>query len=337
VRRVVEIVDKNSKTQLQLVEDLLDTARILSGKLRLDVRPLDLSGVISTALDVVRPAAQAKGIELQSALDLSGAQITGDPERLQQIVGNLLSNSIKFTPRGGRVEISLRRAEPQVEIVVRDTGRGIDPGFLPHVFERFRQSDMSSTRRSGGLGLGLALVKYLVELHGGTVEAASEGLDWGATFTVRLPLRAVYATPEHEPSPPLQPRERLAGVNVLVVDDEEEVRTLLTLTLESYGANARSACSGKEALERLRGERGNHRFDVLICDIAMPDEDGYAVLGKIRALPPEKGGNIPVIALTAYSGSEYRVRALEAGFCAYAVKPVKPDELVGIIHGVVKR
>lgn len=337
VRRVVEIVETNSQTQLQLIEDLLDTARILSGKLRLDVRPLDVSGVISAALDVVRPAAQAKGIELQSVLDLSGTQITGDAERLQQTVWNLLSNAIKFTPKGGHVEIGLRRADPHVEIVVRDTGKGIDREFLPHVFERFRQSDMSSTRRSGGLGLGLALVKYLVELHGGTVEAASEGLDRGATFTVRLPLRAVYAVPEQEPLQAVQPAERLAGVNALVVDDEEQVRSLLTLTLETYGAKAQVACSVKDALELLTRQAPNHRFDVLICDIAMPDEDGYAMLRKTRAIPPEEGGNIPAIALTAYGAFEYRMRALNAGFYAYAVKPVKPDELVVIIQEAVKK
>jgi PAS domain S-box-containing protein len=337
IRRIVDVVEKNSKTQLQLIEDLPDTARMTSGKLRLELQPLDLTGVIHAALDVLRLAAQAKGVELQSALDPLAAQITGDPDRLKQTVWNLLSNAIKFTPKGGRVDVSLSRADPYVEIVVRDTGKGIDPEFLPYLFERFRQGDMSSTRRSGGLGLGLALVKHLVELHGGTVEAASAGLNQGTTFKVRLPVRAVYAgSPAERESPKaLRQPDLLAGVDVLVVDDEEDVRDLLTITLESFGAKVQAASSGKEALELLTGQTPNEQFDVLICDIAMPDEDGYAVLRNVRALPPEKGGDIPAIALTAHGRSEYRVRALEAGFQMYAVKPVKPDELVGMIQGII--
>jgi PAS domain S-box-containing protein len=339
IRRIVEVVDKNSKIQLQLIEDLLDTARMMSGKLRLEVQPLDLAVVINAALDVVRPAAQAKGIELRSVLDPLAAQITGDPDRLQQTLWNLLSNAIKFTPEAGRVEINLSRADPCVEIVVRDTGKGIDPEFLPHVFERFRQGDMSSTRRSGGLGLGLALVKHLVELHGGNVEAASAGVNQGATFKVRLPVRAVYAArpAEREYPQALRQPDSLAGVDVLVVDDEQDVRTLLTLTLEHFGAKVQTASSGKEALEVLIRQTPKKQLDVLVCDIAMPEEDGYAVLRNVRTLPPEKGGDIPAIALSAHGRAEYRVRALEAGFQTYAVKPVKPDELVDIIQGVIKQ
>jgi PAS domain S-box-containing protein len=340
IRRVVQVVEKNSKTQLQLIEDLLDTTRIISGKLRLEVRPVDLADVICTALDVVRPAADAKGIQLRSSLDPYAVQITGDPDRLQQTVWNLLSNAIKFTPKGGLVEVTLRRADPYVEIVVRDTGKGIDPEFLPHVFERFRQSDMSSTRRTAGLGLGLALVKHLVVLHGGNIEADSAGVDHGATFTVRLPVRAVYTAPPAECEPietEQQRREALAGVHILVVDDEQDVRTLLTLTLETYGAKVQAASSGKEALELLERQTPAGHFDVLVCDIAMPDEDGYAVMRKVRALPPDKGGDIPAVALTAYGGSEHRMQALEAGFHIHAVKPVKPDELVAIIQEAVEQ
>jgi two-component system CheB/CheR fusion protein len=339
IRRVIEVVEKNSKIQLQLIEDLLDTARMMSGKLRLEVQPLDLVGVINAAVDVVRPAAQAKGIELHSAFDPLAAQVTGDPERLQQTVWNLLSNAIKFTPKDGRVEVTLSRVDPCVEIAVSDTGKGIDPGFLLHVFERFRQRDMSSTRRSGGLGLGLALVKHLVELHGGTVEAASEGAGRGSTFKVRLPMRAVYAMPYAEPElpRPVTHANLLAGVYILVVDDQYDVRTLLTLTLESYGAKVQAAESGQEALDLLNRQMPNEQFDVLICDIAMPDEDGYAVLRKVRALPPEKGGDIPAIALTAYGRAEYRVQALEAGFQSYVVKPVRPDDLVAIVQDAIKQ
>jgi CheY-like chemotaxis protein len=237
------------------------------------------------------------------------------------------------------VQLTVQRSDSYVEIVVRDTGKGIDPEFLPHVFERFRQSDMSRTRRTGGLGLGLALVKHLVELHGGDVEAASAGKDQGATFTVRLPVGAVY-TPPHAECEPIEAdrrrRESLTGVHILVVDDQEDVRTLLTITLESYGAKVRVASSGKEALELLIRQTQADAFDVLVCDIAMPDEDGYAVLRNVRALSPDKGGDIPAIALTAYGRPEYHKRALEAGFHTYVVKPVKPDELVDIIQGVIK-
>jgi PAS domain S-box-containing protein len=340
IQQVVEVVEKNGKAQLQLIEDLLDTARIMSGKLKLQVQPMDLAGVIRDALDVVRPVAQSKGIDLHAALDPLAGHLTGDPDRLEQTVWNLLSNAIKFTPQGGLVEITLARSDRYVEIVVRDTGKGIDAEFLPHLFARFRQSDISSARRAGGLGLGLALVKHIVELHGGTVEAASRGVNQGATFTVRLPVRAVYATPpaDSKPGHDLEHHgtESLAGIYALVVDDEQDVRTLLTLTLESYGAKVQAVASGREALGLLAKQPPHHRFDVLLCDIAIPDEDGYTVIRKIRELPPDKGGTIPAIALTAYGRAEYRVRALEAGFQAHIVKPATHDELVDTIQSLVK-
>jgi PAS domain S-box-containing protein len=337
MKHFVDVIERNGKAQLQLIEDLLDTARIIRGKLKVEVQPLDLIGVIAAAIDVVRPAAQAKDIELRQSLDPLAGQITGDPERLQQVVWNLLSNAIKFTPPAGRVEITLKRADPYVQIVVSDTGKGIDPQFLPHIFERFRQSDMSSTRRVGGLGLGLSLVKHLVEMHGGTVEATNwEG---GAAFTVRLPLRAVYTSPVRRDSGKRRRRrgaKSLAGVRALIVDDEQEVRDLLALTLESYGAKVQSVSSGREALELLSAEKQSEAFDVLISDIGMPDEDGYALMRKVRALPPNKGGTIPAIALTAYGNLEHRLRALAAGFQTYAVKPVEPDELVFGIQSIIR-
>ena len=336
-KRFVDIIERNGKAQLQLIEDLLDTARISSGKLRLEVQPLNFVSAIRAAIDLVQPAAQAKGIEVRDILDPLAGQITGDPERLQQVVWNLLTNAIKYTPTGGSVEVRLERTDPYVQLVVRDSGNGIDPQFLPYIFEPFRQRDMSSTRRMGGLGLGLSLVKFLVELHGGTVDAKNG--DPGAIFTIRLPLRAVYTGPTQ-----LKPRKNrllersksLNGVRALIVDDESEVRTLVTLTLEKYGAKAQSAASGKEALELLIGQGPHQRFNILICDISMPDEDGYTFIRKVRALPAAKGGTIPAVALTAYGSVEHRMRALEAGFQTYAVKPVEPDELIIAIRSVIE-
>jgi CheY-like chemotaxis protein/anti-sigma regulatory factor (Ser/Thr protein kinase) len=341
IKHLVGIIERNGRMQLQLIEDLLDTARIISGKLELEIQPVDLVAVISTALDVVRPSAQAKGIYIISNLDMFAGQITGDPDRLQQVVWNLLTNAIKFTPYGGHVEITLKRADPHIAIAVRDNGKGIEPEFLHHVFERFRQSDMSSTRRVGGLGLGLALVKHLVELHGGTIEAESAGAGCGATFTFRLPLRAVYTAPPEESKAwdaMLLPRdESLSGLRALIVDDEEDVRTLMTLTLQHYGAQAQVVASGQEALEMLARQTPEEHFDVLICDIGMPGEDGYTIMRKVRALPPDKGATIPAIALTAYGRAEDRVRALAAGFHTHVAKPVEPDELAAVILSLLNR
>jgi CheY-like chemotaxis protein/anti-sigma regulatory factor (Ser/Thr protein kinase) len=266
---------------------------------------------------------------------------------LQQVVWNLLTNAIKFTPHGGRVEITLKRADPHIAIVVRDNGKGIEQEFLRHIFERFRQSDMSSTRRVGGLGLGLALVKHLVELHGGAIEAESAGAGCGATFTFRLPLSADYTAPPEESKAPEERKaldamlsardESLAGLRALIVDDEEDVRTLLTLTLLHYGAQAQVVASGKEALEMLVRQTPEEHFDVLICDIGMPGEDGYTVMRKVRSLAPDKGATIPAIALTAYGRAEDRVRALAAGFHTHVAKPVEPDELAAVILSLLKR
>jgi PAS domain S-box-containing protein len=340
IKQLVGIIERNGRMQLQLIEDLLDTARIITGKLELEVQPVDLVAVITAALDVVRPSAQAKGVKLIPNLNPLAGQITGDPDRLQQVVWNLLSNAIKFTPENGRVEIILKRMDPHTAIIVRDTGKGFEPEFMPHIFERFRQADMSSMRRAGGLGLGLSLAKHLVELHGGTIDAESAGAGHGSTFTVRLPVRAVYTVQpeERKAAAPLPAGAKsLAGVRALIVDDEEEARNLLTLILQNYGAEALAVSSGQEALELLARQTPDERFDVLICDIGMPKEDGYAVVRKAREAPPDKGGAIPAVALTAYGRAEDRLRALTAGFQMHVTKPVDPDELSVVILSLLKR
>jgi CheY-like chemotaxis protein/anti-sigma regulatory factor (Ser/Thr protein kinase) len=341
--------------QLQLIEDLLDTARIISGKLKLDVQPAPLIGVVTAAIEAVRPAAQAKSIELVSDIDSNVDQITCDAGRLQQVVWNLLSNAIKFTPRSGRVELRMERVDHHVRITVSDTGKGIDPEFLPFVFDRFRQSDSSSSRRFGGLGLGLSLVKQLVELHGGTVEAASDGIGCGATFTVTLPQRSAQSTTITHQQPravaqrevrtegaiPLNDVPSLMGVRVLVVDDHEEARQLLTETLSECGAQVTAVSSGVEALAILADPPEGERPSVLTLDINMPDEDGYKVLERVRALETERGvapsDQIPAIALTALGRSEDRLRALAAGFRMHVAKPVEPAELAMVIASLSDR
>ncbi len=355
IKKTVEIIERNGRMQLQLIEDLLDTARIISGKLKLEVRPASLISVITGALDVARPAARAKGIQLTTNLDPGAGQITGDPDRLQQVVWNLLSNAIKFTPRSGRVELRLECLDDHVRITVSDTGKGIEAEFLPFVFDRFSQSDSSSSRRFGGLGLGLSLVKQLVELHGGTVEAASDGPSSGATFTVTLPQRApqieipTTAQPRAvakcevrtEDMIPLDQVPSLAGIRALVVDDQEEARMLLKATLCECGAQVTTASSGVEALAILANSMNGERPDVLILDINMPDEDGYKVLKRIRAFESERGvpypARIPAVALTALGRSEDRLKAFAAGFRMHVAKPVEPAELAVVIASLVER
>ncbi len=347
VQRATGIIERSARQQLQLIEDLLDTARVISGKLKIEPRPVELVGVIFNTLDVMRPAAEAKRIDLISRLNPSAGQITGDPDRLQQVVWNLLSNAIKFTPDGGRVEIRLERADPHVQIRVSDTGKGIEAGFLPHIFDRFRQADSSAARRHGGLGLGLSLVKQLVELHGGTVSASSAGEGRGATFTVKLPMRAVYTPqlsdgrrPANEEAMDVEApggAAALAGVRVVVVDDEEDAREMIATTLHDYGAQVQAASSGAEAIELLARRAPNERPDVLVCDIGLPGEDGYALLRRVRTLPIEQGGAIPAVAVTAYARVEDRLRALQAGFQMHVAKPVEPAELVTVLASVVGR
>jgi len=343
INRALETVERNAKAQAQLIEDLLDVSRIISGKMRLDVRPIELASIIEAAIDSVRPAADAKGIRLLTVLDPRASPVSGDAGRLQQVVWNLLSNAMKFTPKGGRVQIRLERINSHVEIIVSDTGAGISSEFLPHVFDRFRQADGSSTRTHGGLGLGLAIVRHLVELHGGTVWAESQGVGYGATFTVQLPLIAVRAV-EHSPTPervhptaesdvPLDDTPRLDGLRVLIVDDEKDTLEMLAVVLSQCGAEVESATSAAEALEMLQ----ECKPDVLVSDIGMPGEDGYTLMRKVRALEPEQGKHIAAVALTAHARTEDRMRALSAGFQMHVPKPVEPSELVVVIASLTRR
>jgi signal transduction histidine kinase len=330
--RGLEAIERNARAQMQLIEDLLDVSRITTGKLRLEVRPVDVGAVIEAALDSVRPAAEARGVRLTTLIDPRATPIMGDPDRLQQVAWNLLVNAVKFTPRGGRVEVTLRRVNSHVEMVVADTGAGIDPALLPHLFERFRQGD----RAHGGLGIGLALVRSLVELHGGTVTAASEGAGRGATFTVKLPLALATRGPEM-PAPVLAPatggRADLHGIDVLVVDDDRDALELVRTILGAAGAEVRTAGSAAEALERLDA-RVPH---AVLSDIEMPGENGYTLVRRLRQRPREAGGALPVVALTAYSGLSERIRALEAGFDMHVPKPVDPVELTAVVARLVRR
>ncbi|MGE0132781.1 MAG: PAS domain S-box protein [Blastocatellales bacterium] len=348
VARNCEIIERSAKTQQQLIEDLLDTARIISGKLKLEVAPTDLRLVLEDAVAVTRTAAEAKRIDLVARLNDAPQEIFGDAARLRQIVWNLLQNAVKFTPEGGRVELRVERADQHALIIVSDTGQGINPEFLPHIFNRFSQSDMSRTRRYGGLGLGLALVKQLVELHGGTIEAASEGEGLGATFTVTLPLRAPVVASYLPPTSaiagvrcgpqaiPLEDLPRLDSARVLVVDDQEEARMMVASTLSEWGAAVTAAASGQEALTLVDQEP----FDALVCDIAMPDMDGYETLSRIRALERQRGVSfskrLPAIALTALARPEDRLQALNAGFRMHVAKPVELAELIVVIANLIR-
>jgi PAS domain S-box-containing protein len=342
-----ELIDRNAQTQLRLIEDLLDTARIVSGKLRIDKRSIDIVPLLASALNEVRQAAEDREIELRSHYSQTSEMIIGDPVRLQQVIENLLSNAIKFTPKGGRIETRLEHREESLYIIVSDTGVGIDPSFLPHIFDRFSQADSSNSHRHGGLGLGLALVKHLVELHGGTIEAASEGSGMGSTFTVMLPLTMQNGSFEKEPPAlilegalPAPDTSKVEDVGVLVVDDQQEAREALANYLGNCGAVVTAVSSGIEALKILADPPDGERPDVLICDIAMPEEDGYAVMRRVRALEAERrvkiSQRIPAIALTGMASREDWVQALSAGFNTHLVKPVDPAELVKLISSLAK-
>ena len=314
-KKAIATIERNARSQNQLIEDLLDVSRIITGKLRLDIRAVDLPNVITAAIDAVRPAAEAKNIRLQILLDPQAGPVSGDPDRLQQIVWNLLSNAVKFTPKDGQVQVRLERINSHIEIVVSDTGKGIEPEFLPHVFDRFRQSDGSMTRRHGGLGLGLAIVRQLVELHGGTVSVESDGSEQGTTFTVSLPLLPVRREPAGdvprihpkaaESSAGLECPPELTDLRILLVEDEADSRELVNLVLDECGAEVVTAESAGEAFAAI----GREKFHIIISDIGMPDEDGFSLIGRIRRLTDEQGGNTPAIALTAYARAEDRVRA----------------------------
>ena len=341
VRRGLETIERNARTQTQLIDDLLDMSRITSGKLRLDVQQLRPATFVEAALETVRPAAEAKNIRLERVLDPQAGPVMGDPARLQQVVWNLLNNAIKFTPKDGKVHVSLARVNSHVEITVTDSGAGIDPEFLPHVFERFRQADASTTRKFGGLGLGLSIVKHLVELHGGTVHAYSKGRDQGARFAVHLPVVAMHASEaEHREHPTSGQASSLdfrcidlSGVKVLVVDDEADARDLLARVLGECNAHVVTASHAEEALAKVENERPH----LLVSDIGMPDVDGFELLRRVRALGEARGGRIPAVALTAFARSEDRTRALRHGFQVHVAKPVEPAEFVATIASVVGR
>ena len=339
-RRALDAIDRAARSQAQLIEDLLDVSRIASGQLRLEVRPIEVAPVVDAAVESVRPAADAKGIALDIALDRNAGMVSGDAVRLQQVIWNLLSNAIKFTPQGGRVQACLRRIDSQIEVRISDTGLGINPEFLPHVFERFRQADSSSTRTHRGLGLGLAIVRHLVELHGGMVRAESPGEGRGTTFVVELPLLAlpqpVADDRDHElPStvPQSEGMATLQDVRVLLVDDEPDTLETLRVVLEQAGADVRTATSARAALAALQ------EFDaeILLSDIGMPDEDGFALIRQVRMATSRRSRDIPAVALTAYARREDRLNVLAAGFQMHLPKPVEPAELVAVIASLSHR
>jgi PAS domain S-box-containing protein len=328
--RALEIVDRNARVQTQIVSDVLDISRVSSGKLRLNPRRTDLRTPVAAAVDTVRPAAEAKQISLQLHLG-EPRWVWADPDRMQQVAWNLLSNAVKFTPAGGHVTVTVSGEGPQAELAVTDTGAGIAPEFLPHAFELFRQEDASSRRMHGGLGLGLAIVRDLVHLHGGQVAAESEGVGRGSRFRVLLPAVKADATGPAADEPAHVPR--LDGIRVLVVDDHEDSRGLIVVALNALGATVMEASEADQGYEMLVAEHP----DVLVADIGMPGRTGYDLMEQVRLLPREVGGLVPAIALTAYARTEDRVRALEAGFQAHLAKPVQPAALAAAIAGLVTR
>lgn len=336
----IEIIERNAKTQVQLIEDLLDISRVITGKLRLNVRPADPLRVIESAIDSIRPAAEAKLIELHADLGPPGCLVSGDVDRLQQVFWNLLSNAVKFTPRNGTITVAMKRSNSHLEISVSDSGEGISAEFLPYVFDRFSQASLRSEQRSVGLGLGLAIVRHLVELHGGTVKADSPGKGQGAVFTITLPIRAVRAVNGGSVSPdggrdhegPLA-NLSLKGLRVMVVDDDPEARELLSAMLTEHGAEVNTCASAAEALGKIE----LWLPVVLVSDIGMPGQDGYSFIRELRGRAREKGGNVPAVALTAFTSTEDRLQALAAGFQMHVPKPVELDELITVVASLAGR
>ena len=339
--RAIETIARNARAQERLIDELLDISRIMTGKLSLDLRAVKLAPLIQAVVDDVRPAADARSINLKAAFDSSMGPIFGDPDRLQQIVWNLLTNAIKFTPQGGDVQVRLERNDSHALITVRDSGQGIATELLPHVFERFRQADSSNTRSNGGLGLGLSIVRQLVELHRGTVTAESCGENAGTTFRVMLPLSSLHEVanapektePKNERNSPTTAQHSLSGLRVLVVDDERDTRELVALMLTTCGAQVVSAGSATEALDQMERQR----FDLLISDIGMPEMNGYDLISRIRQLGEEHGGRTPAVALTAYAGIDDRKRALAAGYEMHIPKPFVGAELITAAISLTER
>jgi signal transduction histidine kinase/CHASE1-domain containing sensor protein/CheY-like chemotaxis protein len=336
-QQAVEVIWRNAKAQAQIVDDILDVSRIITGNLYLDLHPLEVVPVIENAINVVQPTADAKGIKIEKYFDSAPAMVSGDGNRLQQVIWNLLSNAVKFTDSGGRVCVKVGRVGGVVEVSVSDTGAGISKEFLPYVFDRFRQADSTTTRQHGGLGLGLAIARHLVEIHGGTINAASRGEGRGATFTIRLPLIAATAAAkafaeadQHQFS---RSQQLLSGLNVLLVDDDEDTLTLMATALTRRRANVTAVSSAGEAIQEITRKRP----DVLVSDIAMPDEDGYGLIKKIRSLETGASENLPAVAITAYAKEEDRERALSAGFQIYLAKPVELTELISVVARAARR
>ena len=336
-QRAYETIDRNTRAQTQLIDDLLDIGRITSGQLRLVETQVEIANVADLAVESIRPVAESRSIRLVSDVDPYLGKSNGDPARLQQVIWNLLSNAIKFTPKGGTVNLTVARDERGIVITVADNGQGIAPDFLPRVFDRFKQADASSTRTRGGLGLGLAIVRHLVELHGGTISAASDGVGRGSAFTVVLPIAAVLPKRSSElvrsdRSAPLDRPREIEGLRVLVVDDEPDARELLVFLLESCKAQVTTAASAAEAFAVIRAGT----FDILLSDIAMPEEDGLSFIKRVRGLPREENGRVPAVALTAYARLEDRTKALRSGFNAHVAKPIDPNELFAVMGSLAQ-
>ena len=339
--RAIETIERNARSQARLIDDLLDVSRIITGNLRLDLHPLNLAPIVEAAIDALRPTADVKGIQLRTEFVSGDCLVKGDPNRLRQVIWNLLSNAIKFTQRGGVVVINLNCVGSAARLAVADTGEGISAEFLPYVFDRFRQAEGSISRKQGGLGLGLAVVRHLVELHGGAISAESEGLGHGSLFTVELPLaeerrdpaRAEERRREVERRRSRKGTVRLDGVHVLLVEDDDDSRKLLGTMLKRYGAKVTATKSAAEALNVFSGDVP----DVLISDIGMPDEDGYEFIQKLRALPPDQGGNTPAIALTGYASRKDKERALTAGYQLHIAKPIEQSDMMAAIAALVGR
>ena len=342
ITRALETIERNARSQSQLIDDLLDVSRIITGKLKINHDPVELTSVIKHTVETMRPAIEVKAIAFETKFDAADCLVSGDANRLQQVVWNLFSNAVKFTPNGGRVDVHLRCDDSHAELSVSDTGIGINPTFLPHIFDRFRQADGTSTRKHGGLGLGLAIVRHLVELHGGTITAHSSGEGQGATFSVRLPLASTLRSEaSHESSDHVQHENgkaaqecssRLKGLRILVVDDEPDTRELITMILAQSGAQVRACESAAEALEALK----LWEADLLVSDIGMPGEDGYSLIERVRQLDSERQSQIPAVALTAYASAEDRARSLAAGFQAHVPKPVEPEELIKAVANMAQ-
>ncbi|HMC77525.1 MAG TPA: response regulator [Vicinamibacterales bacterium] len=341
IARAARVIKSNAQAQAQLVADILDVSRIISGKLSLYIAPVDLRAVIESTLETLQPAADAKGISIETAWTAAGDTLLADQDRLRQVMWNLLSNAIKFTPAGGHVSVTLEGSAQELRIVVSDNGQGIEPAFLPHVFDRFTQADSSIGRTHGGLGLGMAIVRHLLELHGGRIAVSSPGKDQGATFTVTLPVRASIGdvTAPHvdlrvasrEPDP--GPLPSLVGISVLIVDDEADAREVLMLVLLEQGAEVRAVSSAAEGRRALR----KHLPDVLVSDVGMPGEDGHAFLRRLRAQKVEEGSQIPAVALTAYATAGDSAKAVAAGFDRHVTKPIVPAEIVRVVASLAER